>query len=839
MSKRSRKGPRADRKAPVAAQPQPSELPSDRSPAWTRRWPGWVVLWSGWLIPQILLLGPAFIGRTVDLPVDLLAYPHTYLPATPEYADVQHHGREVFDLIFLYHEAREFSASELKAGRLPIWQPANYAGAPFAVWPKYSPFELVYYLAPNPVMLAWIALLQALTVGLGMWLFLSRSLKLSYWPAALGSWCAPLTGFITVWHASLPLGPVLWLPWLLWAVEGAVKNPWGPRTLGVAFVTGLMLLTGHPGMGGLVLLTTGMYFLWTLATERLFRKEWRPAAASMIGVTLAWLVGFLIGAPYLIPLLDYGKTGYRMDIRDTGFVERPPEGLEGIPTIFWPCVNGGETHAHTTRIAPRSTLIEGTAGAYAGLLAAFWLAPLAWCQRRLRAQTLFLTLLVIVSLGWALNIPGIADVLKSKALRPLASLSFNRWVFATSDAILILAAIGLDSLIAALPRFRRWWLIPMLAPAGYCLWCLYQFVRLTPELDRQGFSLCFLLGAAFCVAALLGWATTFHSGPFLKRMRVAVICLLPIELFWFAWTERRQADMELYFPPVPILEKLAASATGRIWGVDCLEPNLNQTIGLEDIRGYDGVDPRNIVKLLDLAIDHRLKETILPYARTQLALPVLRWTDLGVKCHPAVDLLNVCYLIFRERPPNGLPIIMQEGDYWIVANQNALPRAFVPHSVRLVHDDAQALAELAPYDLDPRKTAFVSDNLQLPEAMQGEATVRYETPTRTVLDASMKTEGLLVLSDAWDPGWRAQLDGAPCPIYRVDVALRGFRVPAGKHRIVCTYDPPSVHTGFRAGAAGLALLLLWTLWIVGTRLTRARPPRTSTAAGAAGASAST
>ncbi|HXY34129.1 MAG TPA: hypothetical protein VEI07_07870, partial [Planctomycetaceae bacterium] len=83
------------------------------------------------------------------------------------------------------------------------------------------------------------------------------------------------------------------------------------------------------------------------------------------------------------------------------------------------------------------------------------------------------------------------------------------------------------------------------------------------------------------------------------------------------------------------------------------------------------------------------------------------------------------------------------------------------------------------------------------------------------------------------------LDGAPCPIYRVDVALRGFRVPAGKHQIVCTYDPPSVHTGFRAGAAGLALLLLWTLWIVGTRLTRARPPRTSTAAGAAGASAST
>ena len=200
-------------------------------------------------------------------------------------------------MIYLYQEARDFSASELRAGRLPLWQPANYAGAPFAVWPKYSPFELLYYLAPNPITLAWIALLQAITVGLGMWLFLSRCLKLTFWSAALASWCAPLTGFITLWHGSLPLGPVLWLPWSLWAVDGAVKNPWGNRTLAVAIVTALLLLTGHPGMGGLVLLTTGMYFVWTLTIERLLRRQWKAAASSVAGVTMAWLIGFLIGAP--------------------------------------------------------------------------------------------------------------------------------------------------------------------------------------------------------------------------------------------------------------------------------------------------------------------------------------------------------------------------------------------------------------------------------------------------------------------------------------------------------------------------------------------------------------
>jgi hypothetical protein len=127
------------------------------------------VLWCGWLIPQFLLLGPALVGRTVDLPVDLFALRNWYLPDRPEYADVLQHGHEPSDMVLLYPEMREFATKEIRAGRLPLWQPANFAGAPFAIWPKYSPFEVPYYLAPLPVTLAWIALLQAVTVGSGMW----------------------------------------------------------------------------------------------------------------------------------------------------------------------------------------------------------------------------------------------------------------------------------------------------------------------------------------------------------------------------------------------------------------------------------------------------------------------------------------------------------------------------------------------------------------------------------------------------------------------------------------------------------------------------------------------
>jgi uncharacterized membrane protein YfhO len=85
----------------------------------------------------------------------------------------------------------------------------------------------------------------------------------------------------------------------------------------------------------------------------------------------------------------------------------------------------------------------------------------------------------------------------------------------------------------------------------------------------------------------------------------------------------------------------------------------------------------------------------------------------------------------------------------------------------------------------------------------------------------MQTAGLVLLADLWDAGWRAELDGTQCPTYRVDVALRGYRVPAGRHRIVCTYDPQSLHTGFRAATVGGFILLFWAIWkgrgILGSR----------------------
>src|SRR5262249_26148453 len=141
-------------------------------------------------------------------------------------------------------------------------------------------------------------------------------------------------------------------------------------------------------------------------------------------------------------------------------------------------------------------------------------------------------------------------------------------------------------------------------------WCVYRFCGLTQEMENQGFTLCFVSGIVISLIALAAWAATFRPGPVAKWVRVVVVAFLPLELIGFAWVERRQADAALYFPPVPVLDKLLTAPAGRIWGCECLQPNLNQMIGLEDVRGYDGVDPGDFVRLFDLAVDRGVSPSV-------------------------------------------------------------------------------------------------------------------------------------------------------------------------------------------------------------------------------------
>ncbi len=77
---------------------------------------------------------------------------------------------------------------------------------------------------------------------------------------------------------------------------------------------------------------------------------------------------------------------------------------------------------------------------------------------------------------------------------------------------------------------------------------------------------------------------------------------------------------------------------------------------------------------------------------------------------------------------------------------------------------------------------------------------------RIRIEAEALGDAVLVVNDAYWPGWRATLDGAPTPILAADVLVRAVAWPAGRHVLEMRFDPPEVTAGAWMTVAGAALL---------------------------------
>jgi uncharacterized membrane protein YfhO len=71
--------------------------------------------------------------------------------------------------------------------------------------------------------------------------------------------------------------------------------------------------------------------------------------------------------------------------------------------------------------------------------------------------------------------------------------------------------------------------------------------------------------------------------------------------------------------------------------------------------------------------------------------------------------------------------------------------------------------------------------------------------------------GYLLVDNAWFPGWRAEVDGAPAQVWRANIGFRAVYAPPGTREVVLTYAPRSFVVGAVASAIFIvvaALLLL-------------------------------
>jgi hypothetical protein len=537
---------------------------------------------------------------------------------TPETGSIVPHDVLFTDLVLQLEPGRRWAVSEFRAGRFPLWQTYGFCGSP-AILPLYSPLWLPQAFISSPLIIAWGTLAVALVAGGGMYLFCRRCLRVGFWPAAIVAWCYPLTAFFIFWQGQYCFATtVAWLPWVLLGVHRAVRRPSGVRVAVLAVPTALAAVSGHPDIAAEVLMVAGLYALWCLGDCHWKRWLTGRCARATLAVALGFGAGLLLAAPELLRYAEYMPSGRHMVERyNHGGEQHSPTDLSALPQVVLPDMYG-ESWRYNSLYIGKGNQFESAAQGYAGLVAVLLVAPLAWCSRIHRSRAIFFTLLAFIGLAWTIDVPGIVWLLKHP---PINMLPFGRLIFSTGFATLALSAIGLEQIWQGTVQRRWWFWVAFASLARLFEWCIYRaFVPPEPlatqlaaivgqgqavrwirsladvEILKASFARSYGVAAILCILGLAGWlALWFRRNPRPWFGPVVAACMLA-ELLWFGYDRNSQCDPRLYYPSIPALEHLAhAQIPGRMMGYNCLPAVIGAGVGLRDVRGYDSVDPTQMI----------------------------------------------------------------------------------------------------------------------------------------------------------------------------------------------------------------------------------------------------
>jgi hypothetical protein len=142
-----------------------------------------------------------------------------------------------------------------------------------------------------------------------------------------------------------------------------------------------------------------------------------------------------------------------------------------------------------------------------------------------------------------------------------------------------------------------------------------------------------------------------------------------------------------------------------------------------------------------------------------------------------------------------------------------LPRAYVVSGARVAGGDDAYVALVDPSFDSRREVVLAGGAARAPDpGFAGSARVVELRADRARLEVELSVPGWAVLVDAYDPGWRATVDGAATEVLRANVAFRAVPVAAGRHVVDLVYRPRSVRAGLTVTGAGLllAVALAWS-----------------------------
>jgi hypothetical protein len=220
-----------------------------------------------------------------------------------------------YDTQTYFYPYRHAAAEAITHGRLPLWNPSLFLGAPFMAniqTAVFYPLNVVFYLLPTAYAMNVSVILHIVLAGSYMYAWCRFSLRLDQIGAAGGAVAFMFSGFMSaqVGHIN-QINVAAWLPCLLLCFDRATTRRPAFWTAAGAVVIATQFFAGHSQESYLLLFVFGLYVL--------FRLVWggsgKARAASRI-TTLGTGVGMVVlgiglAAIQLLPTLELAGESIR------------------------------------------------------------------------------------------------------------------------------------------------------------------------------------------------------------------------------------------------------------------------------------------------------------------------------------------------------------------------------------------------------------------------------------------------------------------------------------------------------------------------------------------------
>jgi hypothetical protein len=563
-------------------------------------------------------------------------------------------GLDVLEYFFPY---RAYAAQAIAAGRLPLWNPDHFGGAPFLANIQnavFYPPTALFYVLDFPTAYSWSVALHVFLGGLFTYLFARQSVQLGRPAALIAALAFAFGGFIGGQMGHLnQLSAAVWLPALLLCWDKAIEGRLAYVVLG-ALTVGVQFLAGHSQESYLMLVALLLYAGYG-ALLALRGGGWPVVPVHGLAMVVVLALGVGLAAVQLVPTTELTSWSIRADglTYDAATTFSLP-GTMLLNALLPPFGN------RAMLLEPGATEFLGYTGVTGLVLA---LAALAYGRRR---ETAFFGALAAVALFLALGkqnplYPALFRVVPGFNLLRVPA----RWLFLYDFSAAMLAGLGAQALRTTAKRFWRR-LAVVVGVAGVLGVASARMASLPPRATQ-------LAWLAFgLVALVLAFGSLSRAW---RGISIAFVALLGGEL-WLASQSLdynhpttaalfRQpigtVDFLRLQPPgyralsvaqdtfVPAIEPEARRALDAPLGEqdllsylsyyklrEILEPNTPMAAGLASIDGYDGglLPLSRYVRFKDL-LDER------PSAPDDRIRFVIKW----LPNRPLLDLSGVRYIL--------------------------------------------------------------------------------------------------------------------------------------------------------------------------------------------------